>query len=480
MLDQELIRLNKLKFLKKKGVLLYPFKTLYITDNLKNIKKKKIKKKIFVVGRIFNIIKIGKIFFFIIKDFYSNIQLYIKKKNLKKFSYFLIYNNLLDIGDIIYVIGKLFITKKKILTIKVIKIKLLCKSLKVLPQIKINKIGKVFNKFSNVEKIYRYRYIDLIVNNKSKKKFLKRFKISYIIRNFLNKKKFIEVETPILHPIYGGADAKPFMTYHNKIKNKLYLRIANEIYLKKLIVGGFDKIYEFSKNFRNEGVDKLHNPEFSMLELYISYKDYFWMMKFCEKMLYYICKKIYNKNYIKYGKNIIYFNKPFKKISLYKIIDKTLNIINIKKYSLKKLLKLLKKLNIKINKKKKINKNIILLKIFEKKCQKKCIQPTYIIDYPKSISPFAKIINNTVHRFELFINGFEIANAYTELNDPYEQLCRFKNNNYKNIDYDFINALKIGMPPTAGIGIGIDRLCMLFTNSKSIQEIILFPQMKII
>lgn len=276
MLDQEIIRLKKLKILKNNNINPYPSNNIFITDKIKNIKKKfLLNRKIYLVGRIVNIINIGKILFIIINDFYNNIQIYIKKDNLKNKNLFLIKNNILDIGDIIYIYGFLFKTKTKIITINVIKLKLLCKCLKILPFFKKDIKGIIYNKFSNIEKIYRYRYIDLIVNKFSKKKFYIKSKIFYYIRKFLNKKKFIEVETPILHLIYGGAESHPFITYHLKNKEKIYLRIANEIYLKKIIVGGFSRIYELSKNFRNESIDKIHNPEFTMLELYITYKNYY-------------------------------------------------------------------------------------------------------------------------------------------------------------------------------------------------------------
>lgn len=274
MLDQEIIRINKLNFLIKNNINPYPKDNIFITDKIKNIKKYYIyNKKIYLVGRIINIINIGKILFFIINDFKNHIQLYLKKNNLKNKNFFFIKNNIFDIGDIIYIYGKLFKTKTKIITINVLKIKLLCKCLKVLPFYKKTIKGKIYNKFNNIEKIYRYRYIDLLVNKINKNKFIIRYKIFKYIRKFLDKKNFIEVETPILHSIYGGAEAKPFVTY--KDKNKYYLRIANEIYLKKIIVGGFNRIYEFSKNFRNESIDKTHNPEFTMLELYITYKNYY-------------------------------------------------------------------------------------------------------------------------------------------------------------------------------------------------------------
>ncbi|XBT18877.1 MAG: amino acid--tRNA ligase-related protein [Candidatus Shikimatogenerans sp. AspAUS03] len=481
MLDQEKIKKNKIIIIKNKKINIYPSKNFFITNNIQIIKNNFLNnKKVYLIGRIINIKNINKLYFLYIKDFFDNIQLFINLNNnkIKKKTNYLFVNNLLDVGDIIYICGILFKTLKNIITVKILNLKILIKCFKVLTFSKINNKGIVYYKFTNLEKRYRYRYIDLLINEEIKKKFIIRFNMCKYIRSFLNNKKFIEIETPILNTIYGGADASPFKTYYKYIKKKIYLRIANEIYLKKMLVGGFNRIYEFSKNFRNESIDKLHNPEFTMLELYVTYKNYIWMMNFCKNMLLYISIKLNNKKYIVYNKQKIYFDKSFIIKSFYEIINNRLNL-KIENLSYKELLNLLKKLNIKIKKKKKYLIGNLLLKIFEIKCQKYCIQPTIIYNYPKDISPLTKSLKkniNLVQRFELFIAGYEIANAYTELNDPIEQKKRFFNN--KNIDYDFLNSLKIGMPPSTGIGIGIDRLSMLFTNSLNIQDIISFPQMK--
>ncbi|WGH26143.1 MAG: lysine--tRNA ligase [Candidatus Shikimatogenerans bostrichidophilus] len=490
MYEQEKIRKKKLIKIKLLGINPYPSKIYKTNYNIKKIlinKKKIIKNNInlSINGRILSIRNMSKSSFIDIKDYTDNkIQLFyniknINKKLINKEYYILLFKKYLDIGDIIWINGKLFLTKVKEYTILINKIKLLSKCIYPIPNIKIKK-NKIYKKFKNKEKRYRMRYIDLLLNKKVKKNFLIRSLIIKYLRNFLNKLNLIEVDTPILQNIPGGANAKPFITYHNKFKKYLYLRISNELYLKRLIVGGFKGVYEFSRNFRNESIDKNHNPEFTILEFYISYKNYIWMMKLIEKLLKYICKKTFNKYKIKINNNIIDFSKKIKKIKLFNIIKKYTNLNINENTSLKELIKKSKKLKINI-KENENTKEKIIDNIFNKYCKKKIKKPLFIIDYPKYMSPLAKskIKNKKLtERFELYINGKEIANAYTELNDPYDQFKRFKKQNKKFIDKDFIKSLKIGMPPTVGIGIGIDRLIALFTNNNNIQEIILFPQMK--
>ncbi|WGH25049.1 MAG: lysine--tRNA ligase [Candidatus Shikimatogenerans bostrichidophilus] len=490
MSDQENIRKRKLKLIQSLGINPYPTNSIKINNNIKNILKNKKKlindnKNLYIYGRIFNIRNIGKASFIDIKDYSDNkIQLYYnlnnlstKKKNKKYFIY--LFKKYLDIGDIIWIKGLLFITKMSEYTILIKNIKLLSKCLYPIPIIK-KTTKKIYYQFNNIDKRYRMRYLDLILNPKIKNNFKIRFLIIKYIRNFLYKFNYIEVDTPILQKIPGGAYAKPFITYHNKFKKKIYLRISNELYLKKLIVGGFKGVFEFSRNFRNESIDKLHHPEFTILEIYIINKNYLWMMNFLQKLLIYICKKIFKTTIIKINKKIINFKKKIKIKKFYSIINKYSKLNINENTSIKTLKKICKNNKIKI---KNYNKDKILDNIFNFFCKKKIKYPTYIIDYPIFMSPLAKSKTNNkklVERFEFYINSIEIANAYTELNDPIEQYKRFKSQNKdKNIiDQDFLKALKIGLPPTVGIGIGIDRLIALLTNNLNIQEVIFFPQMK--
>ncbi len=424
------------------------------------------KKNINITGRIINKRKMKKSIFLNIQDIEGNIQIFIKKdKNYKK------YKNI-KIGDIIYVNGKLFKTKTKELTIKSKKIKILTKTKKYWPD--------KFNKIKKKEKKFRQRYLDLIINEKSRQIFIKRIKIINLIRKYLNNKKFLEVETPMLHIIPGGASAKPFKTYHSKLKTNMYLRIAPEIFLKKLIIGGFNKIFELNRNFRNEGISSKHNPEFTMIEIYKTYENYKYMMKLTENIISYVINSLFKKNILLKKKiNII---NPYKIITLKKAIYKFSKLFN-KLEDLDnndKIIEIAKKININIKKNNKIGK--ILIKIFENTTEKKLIKPTFVTEYPSDISYLSKknIKNKKIaDRFELFINGYEIANGFSELNNYKEQKENFKKqleNKKKNIyDKEYINALKYGLPPTAGVGIGIDRLVMIITKSKSIKDVILFP-----
>ncbi len=453
-------------------------------NNIYNIKKyfknktrdiiKNLKIKLYISGRIISKRKMKKNIFFNIQDIESNIQIlaiknYLTKKYIKRF-------NNINIGDIVYINGILFKTKTNELTIKCLYVKILVKIKKQLPD--------KYNKLKKKEKQFRKRYLDLIINKKTRNKFLLRIKIIYIIRKYLNNNNFLEIETPMLHNIPGGAIAKPFVTYHNKLNIKMYLRIAPELYLKKLIISGFTKIFELNRNFRNEGVSNIHNPEFSMIEIYQAYSNYKNMIKLTKNIIIYIIDNIFRKKiFFKIKNKKIYLNKNFKIISIKKAIYKnTKYFSNIKELNnKKKIKKIAKKLNINI--KLKIGK--IIEKIFKLTTEKKLIKPTFVTKYPLEISPLSlknKKDKKIADRFELFIGGIEIANGFSELNDYKEQKKRFikqklYNKNYK-YDKEYIEALKYGLPPTSGVGIGIDRLLMILTNSKSIKEIILFPTLK--
>ncbi len=451
-----------------------------IINKYSNIPKNIIKKKninVKICGRIILKRSMGINTFINIQDIYENIQILINKKIINKKKIPLIKK--IKIGDIIYIDGILFKTKTKELTINCIYIKILNKIYKSLPD--------KFHKLKNKETKYRQRYLDLITNIKTRKTFLLRIKIIKLIRNFLNKRNFLEVETPMLHQIPGGANAKPFFTYHNKLNTNMYLRIAPELYLKQLIIGGFTKIFELNRNFRNEGISSKHNPEFTMIEIYQAYKNYKYIMKLIEKMIYYIIQCVHKKEIIFFNKKKINFSFPYKKISIKKAIYKYSKLFNnINELENKdKILKIAKKLKIKIKKKYTINK--IIIKIFKITTEKFLIQPTFITEYFIDISPLAKINKknkNIADRFELFIAGYEIANGFSELNDYKQQYINFKkqlkieNKNKKFLNINYINSLKYGLPPTSGVGLGIDRLIMILTNNKSIKDVILFPTLK--
>ena len=433
----------------------------------------------------------GKASFAELLDSKGKIQLYFNRDeicvNEDKTLYNEVYKKLLDIGDIIGLEGNLFITKVGEMTVLVKKFKILNKSLRPLPLTKVDSEGNKYDEFTDPEQRYRQRYVDLIVNSKVKETFIKRTKITNFIRDFLNAREYLEVETPVLQPIPGGASARPFITHHNALNIPLYLRIANELYLKRLIVGGFEGVYEFSKDFRNEGMDRTHNPEFTVLELYVAYKDYFWMMKLTENLLENVVNNLFGKTKIKFQKQHIDFTLPFKKIKFHDLIKEATGK-DISNMDLNELMKFAKELKVEVDETMGVGK--LTDQIFSEKCEKKLIQPTFIIDYPKEMSPLTKTHRSNpklTERFELFVNGKEIANAYSELNDPIDQLERFKDQLKLSekgdeeamfIDNDFIRSLEYGMPPTAGIGIGIDRLIMLLTNNSSIQEVLFFPQMK--
>ncbi|WP_185865240.1 lysine--tRNA ligase [Blattabacterium cuenoti] len=488
--EQQIIRRKKLNQLRKLGINPYPSEEYIVNTTIKDIHKNFLKnKKVSIAGRLMRLRILGKASFGEIKDYTGYIQIYMNKKNLyadnieKKYVYDIFFKKLLDIGDIIGIVGVLFKTNKKEITVYVQKLTLLSKSIRPLPQVKKDKNQKIYDSFSNVEKRYRMRYVDLIVNDDVKDTFLKRTYIIKEIRNFLDNKGYLEVDTPVLQPIPGGAIARPFITYHNTLGIPLYLRIANELYLKRLIIGGYHGVYEFSKNFRNEGMDRLHNPEFTVLELYVAYKDYYWMMDFTEKLIKFIFLEFYDQNSTDNS-----FKHPFSKISILDSIKEHTGFY-IKKMNTDDLIEVCNKLQIKVDKKSSRSK--IIENIFDEKCKYNYNNPTFITDFPIEMSPLTKRHRNEKNlseRFELIINGQEIANAYSELNDPIDQLDRLKkqmeiqkkdlDDDSIFIDKDFIRALEFGMPPTAGIGFGIDRLVMLLTKKKSIQEVIFFPQMR--
>ena len=490
--EQEKIRRDKLNSLLKMGINPYPpelFPVNFYSNDLP--KKYKEGKKVIVAGRLMSRRIQGKASFAELLDSKGKIQLYFNRDeicvNEDKTLYNEVYKKLLDIGDIIGLEGNLFTTKVGEMTVLVKKFKILNKSLRPLPLTKVDSKGNKYDEFTDPEQRYRQRYVDLIVNSNVKETFIKRTKITNFIRDFLNARKYLEVETPVLQPIPGGASARPFITHHNALNIPLYLRIANELYLKRLIVGGFEGVYEFSKDFRNEGMDKNHNPEFTILELYVAYKDYFWMMEMTEKLLEDLAIHVNNSDSVKVGENLINFKSPYPRIPIFDSI-KTHTGIDISKMNENELRTTAKKLNVEIDET--MGEGKIIDAIFGEKCEHHYINPTFIIDYPKSMSPLTKEHRsnpNLTERFELMINGQELANAYSELNNPIDQKDRFEeqlklskkgDNEAMFIDHDFLKALEFGMPPTSGIGIGIDRLVMILTNNRSIQEVLFFPQMK--
>tara|TARA_B100000780_G_scaffold18564_1_gene12094 strand:- start:9410 stop:11101 length:1692 start_codon:yes stop_codon:yes gene_type:complete len=490
--EQEQIRREKLEKLKKIGINPYPAALYPINNNSKNIKQNyKEGNTVIIAGRIMSRRIQGKASFAEIQDSQGRIQVYFNRDELcpsdDKKLYNDIYKKLLDIGDIIGIEGVLFTTQVGEKTVMVKNFTILNKSLKPLPLPKVDSQGNNYDEFTDPELRYRQRYVDLIVNQEVKNTFIKRTKITNSIRNFLNEKDYLEVETPILQTIPGGAAAKPFATHHNALNIPLYLRVANELYLKRLIVGGFDGVYEFSKDFRNEGMDRFHNPEFTVMELYVAYKDYFWMMETTEKLLEKVAVESTGNSIVKVGKSKIQFKAPYPRIPIIKAIEihTGFDISNMNESELRDTAK---KIGIDVNESMGVGK--LIDEIFGEKCEEHYIQPTFIIDYPKEMSPLTKEHRdnkNLTERFELMVNGKELANAYSELNDPIDQRERFEQQLKLNekgddeamfIDQDFLRALEYGMPPTSGIGIGIDRLVMLLTNNTSIQEVLFFPQMK--
>lgn len=490
--EQELVRIQKLEQLRQLSINPYPaeeFKTTTkIIDILTEYKKYE-NKEVKIAGRLMSMRIMGGASFCEIQDFENRIQLYVQSdsicSNEDKSLYNTVFKKLLDLGDFIGVEGVVFKTKVGEISIHVTNFKLLSKALKPLPSAKDDG-GKVHCAFSNTEQKYRQRYVDLILNKDSRNVFKTRIKIIQFIRDYLNNFGYYEVETPILQPLYGGAAARPFKTHHNTLDVDMYLRISNELYLKRLIIGGFEGVYEFSKDFRNEGMDRFHNPEFTQIELYVAYKDYKWMMNFVETMLQNIVKNICGGLILKNQEVEIDFSR-FEKYTIMEVIKKYTGV-DISGMNEVQLRDIAKKFSIKIEESSGFGK--IIDEIFGAMCEPNLIQPTFITDYPIEMSPLAKQKNNDpkfVERFELFINGKECANAFSELNDPLEQKKRFQEElemarrgdpEAMQMDNDFINAMMYGMPPTAGVGIGIDRLTMFLTGAKSIQDVSFFPQMR--
>lgn len=443
-----------------------------------------------MAGRIMSIQPKGKVCFMKIQDNAGRLQLYVGRDNLcpdeDKSLFDKLVLHLLDIGDIVGVKGEVFITKTGETTLRVKQLILLSKSLNPLPVVK-EKDGVLFDAFSDPELRYRMRYVDLIVNHHVKETFIKRSKVVQSLRNTFNASGYMEVETPILQAIHGGAAARPFKTHHNALDIPLFLRIANELYLKRLIVGGFDGVYEFAKNFRNEGVDRTHNPEFTGLEIYVAYKDYNWMMDYTEIMIENVAKDVNGTTEVTIGENTVSFARPYKRMTMFDAI-KTYTGIDVSEMDEDALRATCRQLGVKTEDS--MGKGKLIDEIFGEKCEKHCIQPTFITDYPIEMSPLTKKHRSKpglVERFELYVNGKEIANAYTELNDPLDQRERFEeqlklagrgDDEAMPLDEDFLRALEYGMPPTAGLGVGIDRLAMLMTNQASIQEVLFFPQMR--
>ena len=490
--EQQIIRREKLAKIRELGINPYPAELFNISHTADDINKNFIENsKVVVAGRLMSRRIQGKASFAELMDSSGKIQVYFNRDEIcpddDKTKYNDLYKKLLDIGDIIGITGELFRTQVGEKTILVKDFKLLSKSLRPLPLPKTDSQGKTYDEFNDPEQRYRMRYLDLIVNHDIKETFIKRSKIVSSIRNFLTNLNYLEVETPILQPIPGGAAARPFITHHNALNIPLYLRIANELYLKRLIVGGYDGVFEFAKDFRNEGMDRTHNPEFTNLEFYVAYKDYNWMMKTTEKLLEKVAMDVNGRYELDFGDHLINFKGPYKKISILDSIRENTGY-DLKNMSESETFNIAKKLGIDVDET--MGKGKLIDEIFGEKCESKYIQPTFIIDYPKEMSPLTKEHRKNpelTERFELLINGSEIANAYSELNDPIDQLERFEDQLKLSekgdkeamfIDYDFIKSLEYGMPPSSGIGFGIDRLVMLLTNKKSIQEVIFFPQMK--
>ena len=492
--EQEIVRRESLQKLRDLGINPYPaaqFKTTStIQEVLHNFESLE-GKEVVLAGRIMSRRIMGKASFAELKDGSGRMQIYINRDEIcegdDKTMYNDVFKKLLDIGDIIGVKGSVFKTQVGETSIMVKELTVLSKALKPMPIVKVDADGKAHDAFSDAEMRYRQRYVDLMVNDHVKETFIKRTKITNSMRQFFNDKGYLEVETPILQPIPGGAAARPFITHHNALDMPLYMRIANELYLKRLIVGGFDAVYEFAKDFRNEGMDRTHNPEFTVMELYVAYKDYNWMMEMTEELLEKVAVDANGASEVQVGENMINFKAPYARVPILEAIKEHTghDVAGMDEVELREVCK---QIGIEVDET--MGKGKLIDELFGEKCEHHYVQPTFITDYPKEMSPLCKEHRDNpelTERFELLVNGKELANAYSELNDPIDQLERFQdqlNLSEKGddeamfIDMDFVRALEYGMPPTSGIGIGIDRLVMFLTNNASIQEVLFFPQMK--
>jgi len=494
--EQEILRRESLRELYQLGINPYPSETFEVNVTTSEILEKFPKdetlfQNVSIAGRIMTRRIMGAASFVELQDSAGRIQLYIKRDDISpdedKTLYNTVFKRLTDIGDIIGVRGFVFITRMGEISIHVKEFRLLCKSLHPLPIVK-EKEDKVFDAFTDPEQRYRQRYLDLIVNPEVKETFIKRTSLINSMRNFLNEKRYLEVETPVLQPLCGGAAARPFKTYHNTLDMTLYLRIANELYLKRLIVGGFDGVYEFAKDFRNEGMSRFHNPEFTQMELYVAYKDYEWMMNLVEEMIERIAVDLHGSTLVKVGDHTINFRRPWKRYTMFEVIRQFtgIDISNMNEAELRKAAA-----EFKVPLTPEMAKGKIIDQIFGELCEPKLIQPTFIMDYPIEMSPLAKKHHSKpglAERFEAIVNGKELCNAFSELNDPIDQRERFEaqlelgkrgDDESMVLDEDFLRALEYGMPPTAGLGVGIDRLTMVMTGSPSIQDVIFFPQMRL-
>ena len=491
--EQEIIRREKLQSLRNLGINPYPANLFPVNHTSKQIKESfEEGKKVIVAGRLMSVRDQGKACFAELQDSEGRIQLYVNRDVLcegdDKTLYNQVFKKLTDLGDFIGIEGELFTTKVGAQCIRVDEFTFLSKTLRPLPLPKVDEDGKVHDAFNDAELRYRMRYVDLTVNQNVKETFIKRTKLFNAMRSFFNDKGYLEVETPVLQPIPGGAAARPFITHHNSLDIPLYMRIANELYLKRLIVGGFDGVYEFSKNFRNEGMDRTHNPEFTAMEIYVAYKDYNWMMDFTERLLEHCAIAVNGTSEATFGEHKIDFKAPYKRVTMRQsIIDFTGFDIDGKSEA--ELFEAAKGMGIDVNDT--MGKGKLIDEIFGEKCEGNYIQPTFITDYPKEMSPLTKQHRDNAElteRFELMVCGKEIANSYSELNDPIDQRERFEEQLKLSakgddeagefIDEDFLRALEFGMPPTGGLGIGMDRLIMFLTNNPSIQEVLFFPQMR--
>jgi lysyl-tRNA synthetase class 2 len=495
--EQEIIRREKLQQLEAAGINPYPAPLYPVTHYSSDIKQNYTEETkeqfaaVCVAGRIMSVNDKGKVLFVKIQDDKGIFQLYIKRDEVcpdeDKTYWEVMTKNAMDLGDILGATGYVFVTKTGETSLHASTITLLAKSLKPLPVVKRDEDGHVFDAVTDPEFRYRQRYADLIINPDVKETFVKRTLLMTTIREFLNTRGALEVDTPVLQAIPGGAAARPFITHHNALDVPFYLRIANELYLKRLIVGGFEWVYEFSRNFRNEGMDRTHNPEFTVLEWYTAYKDYFWMMEITEQLFEKIAMTLHGKTELTVGDTTINFKAPFRRITIMEAIQENTGI-DISAMDEAGLRAVCKQLNIDVPPT--IGKGKLIDEIFGATSESKYIQPTFIIDYPVEMSPLTKKHRSKeglVERFELMVNGKELANAYTELNDPIDQRKRFEyqvalmergDDEAMFIDHDFLRALEYGMPPTSGIGIGIDRLCMMMLNQPSIQDVLFFPQMR--